>query len=129
MGTTGDSFAIDGQIEVVDLATSSVTGTMLAESDLSAEINGFAVISETRVFVLAGPDLVTVNPTLDTIVPELVSTAMDGLLMHRGTLWAWARGGADPGLGSFDPATGDETTPTSGRVELDLPILDVVPVP
>ncbi len=129
VGTTGDSFAIDGQIEVVDLATSSVTGTMLAESDLSAEINGFAVISETRVFVLAGPDLVTVNPTLDTIVPELVSTAMDGLLMHRGTLWAWARGGADPGLGSFDPATGDETTPTSGRVELDLPILDVVPVP
>jgi hypothetical protein len=130
VGATGDSFATDGQIEVVDLAAGEVIGVLVTEADLGAEINGFAFVSPTRVIVLAGTDLVAVDPTLEPVAPEVLATEIDGLFLHRDTLWAWARGGSDPGLASFDPVTGDETTPASARIAFgDLPILDVVAVP
>jgi hypothetical protein len=130
VGTTGDSFATDGQIEAVDLTAGEVMGVVLTEADLGAEINGFALISPTRVIALAGMDLVAVDPTVDPIDPTVLATEMDGLYLHRGTLWAWARSGSNPGLASFDPTTGEETTPATGRLAFgDLPILDVVAVP
>ncbi len=130
VGTTGDNFAIDGQIEAVDLGAATTMGVVVSESDLSAEINGFSVVSPSRVLVLAGTDLVSLNPAEDTITPVTVASEIDGLYVHRGTVWAWARGGSSPGLASFDAVTGDETTPAAGRFTFgDLPVLGVVAVP
>jgi hypothetical protein len=130
VGSSGDSFATDGQIEEVDLGSMAPSGTVVTEATLSAEINGFAVISPTRVAILAGTDLVIMDPSLDTIVPEVIGSDFDGVLLHRGTIWAWARGGDDPGLASFDGATGAETTPAAGRFQFgDLPVFNVVAVP
>jgi len=130
VGSSGDSFAADGQIETIDLATLEVMGSVVTEAELSGEINGFAVLSPTRVVVLLDQDLVTIDPTVDFIVPENIASEMDGLLVHQDTIWAWARSGEEPGLASFDASTGMETTPAAGRFNFaDLLVFAVVPVP
>jgi hypothetical protein len=130
VGSSGDSFARDGLIEEIDLGSMAPSGTVVTEAELSAEINGFAFISSTRVAIVADRDLVIVNPSADPIATESIGYEMDGLLLHRGTLWAWARSGEEPGLASFDAVTGAETTPAAGRFNFgDLPVFDVVAVP
>ncbi|MBW2464145.1 MAG: hypothetical protein JRH11_21025, partial [Deltaproteobacteria bacterium] len=130
VGATGDSFALDGHIEEVDLAAMASVGIVVTESDLAGEINGFGVLSATRLALLVGTDVVAIDPSVDFIAPTPFAFEMDGMFVHQGTIWAWARSGEAPGLASFDGATGTETTPASGRANFgDLPISSVVPVP
>ncbi|RLB46566.1 MAG: hypothetical protein DRJ42_27385 [Deltaproteobacteria bacterium] len=130
VGSTGDSFAIDGHIEEVDLVAMTSVGIVVTESDVAGEINGFGVISATRLVLLVGTDVMAIDPSVDFVAPTPFASEMDGMFEHQGTIWAWARGGTEPGLASFDGATGTETTPASGRANFgDLPISSVVPVP
>lgn len=130
VGATGDSFAIDGHIEEVDLAAAASVGTVVTEAELGGEIEAFDVLSPTRLVLLVGEDVVAIDPTVDFIAPTPFATEMDGMFVYGGTVWAWARTGEAPGLASFDGVTGAETTPASGRANFgSLPISSVMPIP
>jgi hypothetical protein len=62
--------------------------------------------------------------------PAPIATGVDGMLMHDGSLFTWARTGEAAGLRRFDAATGAELTPGSGPWTFGtLPIYSVAPAP
>jgi hypothetical protein len=128
VGATGDSFAIDGAIEIVDPAAMTSTGTLIDEATLDAEITAFARVAADRVLVLAGGVVEAFDPA-DTTSTTAVVHDVAGMLVHDGTLYAWSRGKA-AGLYTFDAATGAETTPSSGPYTFGShPLSSLVPAP
>jgi len=110
VGTTGDGFANDGGIEIIDLATQTSSGYALLESTLGAEIGGFAGLDAETVFVLSGAEVLRWNPSTDAIDAAAVAAEVSGLLVHQGALFVWGASG----LRRFDAPSGLETTPSPG---------------
>ncbi len=131
VGSGGDSFAIDGMIEEVDLTTGESAGVVVEESTVGAEINGFAVVGASRLLVLAGADVIAFDPGADfPAEPEVIASGIDGMLLTAGALFTWARMGDQAGLRRFDPADGTETTPGAGPWTFGaLPIYGVAAAP
>ncbi|MEM9187571.1 MAG: hypothetical protein AAGF12_00245 [Myxococcota bacterium] len=131
VGATGDSFAIDGSIEIVDLAMGTAEASLLTEMELGQEIGGYAYVSPTRLYVLTGScpggcSLQSVDPSAAAPTATMVQADTNGILLHEGVLYAWGAGG----LRTFDPETAMETTPGGTPVALGtLPIYGVAPAP
>lgn len=109
IGSSGDSFALDGGIEKVDWATNVATGVALFEADAGAELEGFVVVSETRVVTMLGGELKVWNPTTFAIDPAPIATGVNGVLGVGGSIYAWSRQGEGAGLTRYDAASGAET--------------------
>ncbi len=130
VGAAGDSFALDGAIEAIDLATGASAGALLTETTLGAELNGFAAVSPTRVYVLAGTDVVLWDSVTGAMPAAVVASNVSGMLLMGDTLFTWSRMGEGVGLHSFDAATGVETTPAAGATSFGaMPIAALAPVP
>lgn len=130
VGAAGDSFAIDGAIEAVDLDSDVSVGALLTESTLGAELYGFAFVSDSRVLVQAGTDIVVWNLLTDAVDPTPITTGVAGMKLIDGTLYTWSTEGAGIGLHSFDATTGVETTPAAGPATFGtLPIAALASAP
>ena len=130
VGASGDSFALDGQLEVVDLETHASVGSVTTETMLGAEINGFGFASPNRLVVLAGSQVLAFDPTVDFGVPELLLDGADGMLLVDGVVWTWARMGDGAGLRAVDPDDGSDVTPGGGPIAVGtLPVNGAVASP
>jgi hypothetical protein len=130
VAATGDGFAPDGRIERIGTDPLETRGDIVTEAELEAEINGFAVISATRMLVLAGTTIVAFDPAKGPSVSETVASDVDGMLVHEGTLYAFSRSLGTLGLRTFDAASGTETTPAGGPITFgELPIFQMRAVP
>lgn len=127
VGSAGDSFAIDGGIERVDLEMGMSLGFVLTEDDLGNELNGFVPDGLDAFFVIKGLDLVHVAAGEP---PEITTmrAGIDGLFANETTLFAWSRM-TDPGLRAYSLADGVELTPGGMPIEVgDLPIYGVASI-
>jgi len=129
VASTGDSFALDGAIERVDLTAGTVTGQVATEADLGAEINAFAVAGPHWLVVLAGTDVVAFDPAATTITPTTIASGIDGMLVNAGVVYTWTREGDSAGVRAFDAATGAETTGGDPWAFGALPVSGMVAVP
>jgi hypothetical protein len=130
VAASGDSFAIDGALQSGDVAATGTPADLLTETTLGAELNGFAVVSPTRVYVLAGSDLVVWDGVAGSTPGASIASGVDGLLLVGDTLFTWSRMGDGIGLHTFDAATGAETTPASGAFNFgSFPITGLAPAP
>src|SRR5688572_32681161 len=93
LGSTGDSFAIDGGIELVDLTAGESMGFVLEEETLGDEINGFVPDGAHAFYVIEGMNLVHVDGEETTLVRE----GTDGVFATDTALVSWSRE-ADPGI-------------------------------
>jgi YVTN family beta-propeller protein len=125
VGSAGDSFAIDGGIERVDLAESGSIGFMVTEEQLGYELQGFEVVSASDIAVLAGGRIVHWNPMTESLSEPLV-TEIAGILLHDDSLNAWGA----TGLRRFRTSDWHETTPAAGPWTFGaFPIQGVAPSP
>jgi hypothetical protein len=123
------SCALDGVIEVVDLASDTVTGSVVAETDVSTVIRGFHPVSDTRLLLLTDSQVVAVDPTEDSPEITVVADGATGMLVHDGVVYVWDRTDAGD-LRMFDAADGTDLTPAAGPVAFGvLPINAVSPSP
>jgi hypothetical protein len=119
LGSTGDSFAIDGGIELVDLTAGESLGFVLEEETLGDEINGFVPDGADAFYVIEGMNLVHVDGEETTLVRE----GTDGVFATDTALVSWSRD-ADPGIRVHSLADGTELTTEPIEVG-DLPIYGV----
>lgn len=130
VGTAGDSFALDGHIEEIDLEASESVGVVLDETTMDAELEGFAVVRPGRVLVQAGGQVIAVDPAVDfPSDPEVVVSGIEGMLLLDGELFTWARSGDDAGLRRFTAASGTETTPATGPWDFGMPLYGIAGAP
>jgi len=114
VGSTGDGFALDGGIEAIDLSTNRSIGYLLTETELGAEINGFAFFDPTLAYVLAGRDVFPWNLTANTVGTTPIAIDIDGVLLLEDRVFTWTRTGDAAGLRMFDAADGHELTRSVG---------------
>ena len=131
VGSGGDSFAIDGMIEEIDLGTLTHARVVVTEDTLGAELGGFAVVAPDRVLVLGGMDVIAFDPAMVfPSAPVPIASGIDGMLLHEGSLFTWSRTGESAGLRRFDATAGTELTPGSGPWTFGtLPIYSVAAAP
>jgi hypothetical protein len=129
VASTGDSFALDGAIEVVDPIAGVVSGILIDEETLGSEIEGIAYVSRTQALVLAGGSVMSVDPTSGTPTATSLVESVVGMQSVGTTLYTWAREGELAGIRTFDLSTGEEKTPAEGSYGFgDLPVYSVAHV-
>lgn len=127
IGSAGDSFALDGGVERVDLATGASNGWLIEETTLGAELEGIAPGTSSRLNVLAGGSIRHVDPTSGELVGEPYATDVTGLVLHAGAVWAWG----PSGLRAFDAGAGADISSAMGGPWTfgSLPIVSAAPAP
>lgn len=152
VGTVGRATENEGEdagIEAVDPSAGESTGYVLTEADVGAPLAGFELASETRGYVRTqaqrNPDFTIAEPAdvrvwdreAGTVESDPLAVAgalleendgADGILVHEDVLYVWS----ETDMFTFDAASGDETTPSSGPYgfgDAGVPITGVEPVP
>ena len=130
VGDSGESGGaapvLDGGIEAIDLVSGTSKGFVISEEALGAEINGFARVSASRLLVLAGRAVVSVDPGTAVTSALAGLDDVDGMKLVGNDLFVWKSGG---GLRRFDATTGAETTDGAAYTFGDLPVYGVSPSP
>ncbi len=130
LAATGDASMLDGGIEKVDLVAGMSDGFLLDEATAGGDIQGFTVVSSTRVLVLVDGAVRVFDPATGAIDTTAIVDSVDGMVREGDTLFVWQRMGGAAGLRSFRVSDGTETTPSSGPFTFgSLPIYGAAPSP
>jgi hypothetical protein len=128
VGSAGGSFALDGGIEIIDVAAGASAGFLVTEEQLGGELNGFGFVDPATLAVLIGMELSMVDMTTDPPSVRVLRGSVDGMVLDGHCLFSASRGEEDEGLRVHDVRDDSDITPGGTAIRVgELPIYGMAP--